>query len=298
MPGLLEPDFLAWLERLRVVSGRAPASGGPGEHRSPGRGRSAEFSEHRDYRPGDDFRQIDWKAWGRLDRLYLKVFTEERERTVSILLDGSASMEAAGPSGPGPVSKFDHARRLAAALAWLSLGGTNRVAVGLLAGRRVHWQPPVRGRGQALTLFRFLEEARAQGATDLAASLGDFGARSGRPGLVVILSDFLQPGAGLEGLKALRSRKNELLVAQVLDPGELEPAEGGDLRLVDAETGAGRELTLDERVMGAYRRALRGLCDELSDWCRRQGCAWQLVRTDGSLRESLPELLRRGNLLR
>lgn len=298
MAGPLEPEFLAWLERLRVVPGRTPASPGPGEHRSPGRGRSAEFSEHRDYRPGDDFRQIDWKAYGRLDRLFLKVFVEERERTISVLLDCSASMGAAGPSGPWRIPKFDHARRLAAAVAWLGLCSLDRVALGLLTDRLVRWQPPVRGKGQAVSLFRVLEGARPEGRTDLGAALRDFAARSSRPGLVVVISDFLQPGAGIDGLRALRYRKEEVLVAQVLDPGELDPAEGGDLRLVDSESGQARELTLDGRLLASYQRALKGLCAELEDWCRRQGCAYVQARSDGSLHEAVSELLRRGGLLR
>src|SRR5690606_25664596 len=102
---VLDPDFMAWLERLRVLSGRSLAPAGPGEHRSPGRGRSVEFAEHREYRPGDDFRQVDWNAWGRLDRLFLKLFVEEREQTVTVLLDRSASMAAGGPGPPAAVSK-------------------------------------------------------------------------------------------------------------------------------------------------------------------------------------------------
>lgn len=296
MAGLLDPEFLAWLERLRVVAGRAPASTGPGEHRSPGRGRSVEFAEHRDYRPGDDFRQIDWKAYGRLDKLFLKLFVEERERTVSVLLDCSASMAAGGPQTQQ--GKFDHARRLAAALAYLGLCGLNRVAVGLVSDRLQRWLPPVRGRNQAVSLFRALEAATPGGGTDLAAALKDFGARNSRPGLVLVVSDFLQPGAGLEGLKFLRYRKNDLLLAQVLDPAELAPEEGGDLRLVDAETGGARELTLDRRLVEAYRRALQGLCDELDGWARRQGCAYLRTTTDRPLQESVSELLRRGGLIR
>ncbi len=281
-----------------MLAGRIPTSLGPGEHRSPGRGRSAEFSEHREYRPGDDYRQIDWRAWARLDRFFLKVFVEERERTISILLDCSASMAVGGPKGPGPFTKFDQGRRLAAALAYLGLCGLNRVGVGLISDRLVHWQPPVRGRGQAQALFRTLEAARPQGPTDLARALKQFTARSARPGLVVVVSDFLQPGAGVEGLRALRYRREELLVAQILDPGELDPEEGGDLRLVDTETEAAHEVTLDHRLLQAYRRALHALCQELDTWCHRQGCGYLRLNSDGHLQEAVFELLRRGGLLR
>ncbi len=297
MPSLLDPQFLAWLENLRTRAGRVSTASGPGEHRSPGRGRSAEFSEHREYRPGDDPRQIDWRAWARLDRLFLKVFVEEREGTLSVLVDCSASMGAGGPAGLATVSKFQQARRLAAALAYLGLCGLNRVSVGLLQDRLVHWQPPVRGRSQAHTLFRVLQEARPGGSTDLNAALKEFAVRSTRPGRVVILSDFLQPGAGLEGLRALRQHREEVLVAQILDPGELAPRAGGELRLVDSETGQSREVTLDTRLVEAYRKALNDLCRDLETWCQRHGCACLRFCSDAPTRETVLQLLRRGGLV-
>ncbi len=298
MGTLLQPEFLAWLDRLRVLAGRAPTGSGPGENRSPARGRSAEFSEHRDYRPGDDFRQIDWRVWGRLDRLFLKVFVEERDRTLSILLDSSASMGAGGPGAPEDGAKFDQARRLAAALAWVGLGDLNRVGLGLVSDRLVQWHSPVRGRNQALGLFRLLEAARPQGKTDLTTAFRQYAAHSRRPGLVVVISDFLQPGAGVDALRFLRHRHEELLVAQVLDSSELDPRAVGDLRLVDVETGSAREVTLDARLLESYRRALQDLCEELSAWCRAQRCGRILVRSDADLQPALLELLRRGGLVR
>ena len=298
MGTLLEPEFLAWLERLRVLAGRTPAGSGPGENRSPSRGRSAEFSEHRDYRPGDDFRQIDWRAWGRLDRLFLKVFVEERDRTLSILLDSSASMGAGGPGITEEGAKFDQARRLAAALAWVGLGDLNRVGLGLVRDHLVHWRSPVRGRPQALKFFRLLESARPEGKTDLMTAIRQYAARSKSPGQVVVISDFLQPGAGIEALRLLRYRGEELLVVQVLHPTELAPQAAGDLRLVDVETGDAREVTLDSRLLKAYRQAIQNLCDELSAWCHSQRCSRILVRSDADLQPALLELLRRGGLVR
>jgi uncharacterized protein (DUF58 family) len=295
---LLEPEFLAWLERLRVLAGRTPTSSGPGENRSPARGRSAEFSEHRDYRPGDDFRHIDWRAWGRLDRLFLKVFVEERDRTLSILLDSSASMGAGGPGAPEEGAKFDQARRLAAALAWVGLGDLNRVGLGLVRDHLVQWHSPVRGRPHALELFRLLESARPEGRTDLTTAFRQYAARSKSPGRVVVISDFLQPGAGIEALRLLRYRGEELLVVQVLHPTELAPQAVGDLRLVDVETGSAREVTLDARLLEAYRKSLQNLCDELSAWCHTQRCSRILVRSDADLQPALLQLLRRGGLVR
>jgi len=170
--------------------------------------------------------------------------------------------------------------------------------LGLVSDRLVQWHAPVRGRHQALELFRLLESARPQGKTDLTTAFRQFAARSKSPGLVVVISDFLQPGAGVDALRLLRHRREDLLVAQVLDPSELDPDAVGDLRLVDVETGSVREVTLDARLLKSYRQALQDLCDELSAWCQAQRCGRVLVRSDADLQPALLELLRRGGLVR
>ncbi|MBI3928315.1 MAG: DUF58 domain-containing protein [Armatimonadetes bacterium] len=286
---LLEPDFLRLLERLEVLSRRSSSSRAPGERRSRSKGRSVEFAEHRDYAAGDDFRTIDWNVYARLEKLFVKLFVEEREQTITVLVDRSQSMAG---------HKFLFARRLAAALAYVGLCSYDRVALGLLGERLEGFLPPVRGRRQALPVFRFLEQAGCQGRTDLAASLTDFGRRFPRPGTVLVISDFLQEGAGIEGLRFLRYQKNQLFVLQVLARDELEPELAGDVKLVDVETAEQRELTVTESVLRAYRAALDALCQELGSWCRKSGAGYHLAPSDTDLERLLVRTLRASGLLR
>lgn len=298
MPALLEPAFLARLEKLRILSRRTRTRTGPGQHQGLRHGQSQEFSEHRDYVPGDDFRHLDWNAVGRLEKLFVKLFVEELELTLALLLDASASMACAGPGSQAATSKFDFGRRLAAALAYLTLCSGNRAALGLLRDRLVRCQGPVRGRSSAVRLFRFLEEAAPGGTTGLSPALRHFGARQTRPGVVVVISDFLEEDAGLEGLRFLRYQKNDLFCLQVLDPAEIEPSLTGDFRLVDAEEGSAREVSLSGALLRAYRQALQDHCRRLEDWCRDHGCVYVRAPAEADLESLLLAILRRGGLLR
>ncbi len=290
MSVLLDPAFLKKLERVQLLSlrlqSRAPSA--PGERQSRSRGRSVEFAEHRDYQPGDDLRHLDWNAYARMDKLFLKLFVEEREQTVTILLDGSASMS----------EKTLFSRQLAAALAYISLASYDRVALGFVSDRLVDYLPPVRGRRQLTRVLEFLARFECRGTTDLDAALPDYGRRHRRPGMVVVLSDFFQESAGIEGLKRLRFSKNEVHAIQVLSPSELDPELRGDLKLVDVETGEGRELTMTGSVLEAYRQALESHSLLLAEECRRYGCGFLRSRSDADLERLVLDTLRRNRLLR
>jgi uncharacterized protein (DUF58 family) len=285
---MLDGALLRRLERLRLEARRAPVAAGPGERRSRVKGRSLDFAEHRDYVPGDDVRHLDWNAYARLDRLLVKLYQEERDQTVTILVDRSASM--AGP-------KLDLARRLAAALAYIGLGGYDRVGLAALGETLGPVRSPTRGRSQAPLLFRFLEKLSASGVTDLDASLTAFVRRYPRPGQVFVISDFLQEGAGLQGLSQLRYARNQVTAVQVLSPEERDPGLSGDLKLVDVETADSRELTVTHGVLAAYRAELAALCASLAGWASRHGCTYLEVSSSDPLEELVTSALRRSGVL-
>lgn len=280
--------MLRRLEHLRLQARRAPTSSGPGERRSRARGRSLEFAEHRDYLPGDDVRHLDWNAYARLDKLLVKLYQEDRDQTVTILVDSSASMAG---------EKLAQARRLAAALAYIGLGGYDRVGLGALGETLGPVRSPTRGRTQAPALFSFLEKLEGAGPTDLDAALGAFARRYPRPGQLFVLSDFLQEGAGLTGLSQLRYQKNQVTVVQILSSEERDPTLAGDLKVVDVESAASRDLTVTDGVLRAYRAALQTLCDSLSEWANRHGCTYLLVGSQDDLEEVLTSTLRRQGVL-
>ena len=228
-----------------------------------------EFSEHRDYVPGDDLRHLDWNVYARLERFAVKIFQAELEQPVRILFDSSASMAW---------SKLPTAAALAGSLAFVALAAGDRAGlVALREGLPLH--PTVRGVGQWIRLARFLQQQKAEGQAALSHNLKRFGLRHSRPGQAIVISDFLEPDGGLEGLRHLLYQKHRLTLIQVLSPHEIEPEVRGDVRLSDMEIDAHRELTVDGRVLRHFRQCLQEHNQKLRDWCRRHGCFFFQITT-------------------
>jgi uncharacterized protein (DUF58 family) len=263
-PQLLEPELLRKLERLAVLSRKAFPGRMKGERRSPKRGSSVEFADYRDYSPGDDFRRIDWNAYARLERLFLKLFTEEEDLCVHLLLDASGSMDFGDPT------KWEYGRRVVACLACMALFHLDRVALGLFGERLETCMPPTRGRGTVPTIFDWLARAQPQGGTNVARSLRDYALRTAVPGVVVVVSDLFSPG-WQDGLRALANRRCDVTVIHLLDAAELDPQLEGDLRLVDAETGETKEVTISHALLRRYREAVESFRGEVHSFCGRYG---------------------------
>ena len=228
---LLSADFLAQLERLALLSRRAFRGRVKGERRSPRKGISVEFSDYRPYGHGDDLRYVDWNIYGRLDRLYVKLFVDEEDLCLNLLLDASASMSFGEPS------KLDYGARLAAALGFVGLVNLERVGVGVMRERIAEGWSPTRGRGQVLPLLEFLSRVRPAGGTSLNDGLAAWRLRTREAGLAVLISDLMDPGGYERGLRGLLEHRHDVHVIHLLAAEEMNPAWGGDLRLEDAETG-------------------------------------------------------------
>jgi uncharacterized protein (DUF58 family) len=258
---LLSASELTLLSRLDLAYRRPSRGLYAGERRSPRAARSPEFSDFRPYVPGDDFRQIDWRAFARLERLTLRLYVAEEEACLNVVLDTSASMAVGTPP------KWEAARRLAASLAFLGLAAMDRVQVGTFEGAHI---PPLRGRDGVGRIWSFLERLEPAGSLE-PADLARL--RWPRPGMTVAVSDFLagDPDSGAAdwapALAALRSRRQEPVLWQVLAPDEERPALAGDLKLVDVESGRERELTITPALVAQYERAL----EELRGRLRRAG---------------------------
>jgi len=276
---LLSTDFLAQLERLALLSRRSFRGRVKGERRSPRKGISVEFSDYRPYGRGDDLRYVDWNIYGRLDRLYVKLFVDEEDLCLHLLLDASASM------GFGEPSKLAYAARLAAALGFVGLVNHERVGVGALRGRLAEGWAPARGRTQAIPLMDFLGRLRSGGATSLNESLATYALRAREAGLAVLVSDLLDPGGYERGLKALIERRFDVHVIHLLGAEEMSPAFGGDLRLLDSETGEERDLTLDGEALRAYRQRLHDFLERAESFCRANEISYHRVVTDTPVEE-------------
>ena len=289
---LLEPQVLAALGGLELVARRVVEGFIAGLHRSPHRGFSVEFAEHRMYQPGDDLRYIDWRMYGRSDRYYIKQFEEETNLRAYVLLDVSASMDwsSAPPLLP---TKLWYARQLAACLGLLLLRQGD--AAGLIAfaeTARAH-VPVHGGRRQWRELLRALTAVPGGMRTDAGSALRDVAVRLRRRGLVVLVSDLLvDPAATRLALRFLRHRGHEVLLFHLLDPGERELPGFGDARFVDPETS--EELPVS---VAALRDEYRAAVDTaLEEWRRElvpQGIDYVVVDTSLPMVHALRAYLRK-----
>ena len=304
MAGILTPELLRRLEQFQLLASRRAKSSARGERRSRARGQSVEFADHRNYVLGDDLRYLDWNLFGRLDRLFLKLYEEERELPVRIFLDASESMMFGSPA------KFDFARQVAAAVGHVALCGFDRVAVqvfpdpvasagdgGDVAAASIQAAirgalRAVRGRRSAMQYFANLNALRGGGAADFNASLQRGAMEARQAGVAVVLSDFLDPAGYEPGLTALVARGFQVNAVQILAPEELDPTAFGDLRLVDSETGALQEVTFGKYRLAAYRESVARYVQRLREFCKGRGIHFFSVSSAASLEDLLLRQLR------
>ncbi len=276
-PDLLSPRELAALGGLEFVSREVVEGFLAGLHRSPHRGFSVEFAEHRMYQPGDDLRYIDWRMFGRSDRYYIKQFEEETNLRSYLLLDASASM--AWSSGDLP-PKLWYAKQLAAALALLLTRQGD--SVGLVAfdeKLRAHLAPRG-GRRQFTHICEAIAPMAAGGQTEAGSALRDIAGRLRRRGLVVLLSDLLvDPDSTRTAIRFLRHRGHEVLVFHIMDPGERELPTMRDARFVDPETGEEIPVSVAD-LRAEYREAVAHALDEWRRTLVPQGVDYVIVETD------------------
>jgi uncharacterized protein (DUF58 family) len=328
---LLDPAFLRKLERLRIQARRAFPGTMRGERRSTRRGASVEFADFRKYEAGDDFRHVDWNIYARLERLMLRQFVEEEDVRIDILVDQSRSMHFGKPQ-----TKFDSARKAAAALAFLAVSSLDRVGVAAFDSTIKARMRAMRGRGHLLSVLNFLEglsrsedqpfsddatlktgedndhpdarkptsqseklqpstkpaanqtaAAKQAAQTNLSSVLRSFQKASLRPGILFVISDFLDPGGFRQEMKLLAHRGFDINLIQVLAAEELQPEVGGDLLLVDSETGDAREITANERIVAAYKTALAEYTTSLESFARTTGIGYTMFTADDSFEDML-----------
>jgi len=273
------------LERLQLVSNRTHGAASHGGRRSKQRGTSVEFADYREYTRGDDLRQIDWNVYGRSERLYVKLREDEESLTVHLLIDCSRSMDF------GRHNKLHYARRLGAALGYAALASQDRVEAAGFSERVMSHLPPLRAKAQTGRLFNFLADLRPAGGTDLNNALRAYASMHRRSGLIVLISDLLNPG-GLEGLASLLDRGFEAILLHVLDPVETDPDATGEVELHDRETGERLRMSLDAATIDAYRRRLTGWLAETEAFCAKRLVRYLTVSTAMPLDELVFRQLR------
>jgi uncharacterized protein (DUF58 family) len=293
---VFDEAFLRKLERLDIVARKLRAGILRGERRSTKRGQSVEFADFRLYSPGDDLRRVDWNVYARTERAFIKLFVEEEDRTIHVLLDVSPSMDW----GENGEHKLTWGRRAAAAIGYIGLAGLDRVAIATIGAGVERRSPVLRGTKSLFRLLDFLSEssdAPAGGATDLDSALAAYAARARNPGPLFLISDLLVAGGAKAGLAALAAHGHEPNVIHALAPDELDPALAGELKLVDRETGSARELTVDEAALTRYRRGLADWQADLASYCAGRAWPYLPVSTATPFEDVIMNALRRGGMV-
>jgi len=289
---LLTSEFMAKLDGLQVAMRKVLAGRFRGERRSRRKGRSVEFADHREYAFGDDIRFLDWHLLARLDRFFLKLFHDEEELRLHVLVDTSRSM------GFGSPEKIDHARRVAAALAYVALSSMNRVkivALGEPLPRELTWQRGVQSIGR---IFTFLEETCAGGRNVLGPGIRRWVSETRPSGVVILISDLLDRNGPVPALRPLVRNVIDAHLIQILSAEERDPDLVGDYRLIDSEEKDGVDVTGTAALMAAYRRNLTSYLSEIEAYSRRHGLGHFLTTTDTPFEDLVLHHLRERGLLR
>jgi len=277
----LDPSTLAALQGLELRAARIVEGYVAGLHRSPYRGFSNEFAEHREYVPGDDLRYVDWKVYGKSDRFYLKQFEEETNLICYLLLDTSESMQYQGPGSP--MSKLAYAQCAAAALAHLVLHQRDSAGLVTFDDEVRDLIRPSSSPTQLKQLLRVMEQSATRRKTRTGPIFHDLAERLGRRGIVVVISDlFDDVGPLLAGLKHLRHRRHDVIVLHVLDPAELDfPFQ--QVTMFKGLEGLGDVVTEPRSLRAAYQKEVQAFVREIRTGCRTQQIDYQLIRTDRPL---------------
>ena len=261
-----DDDFQRKLEYLAIVSRRVFAGRLRAERRTKKSGSGVEFADHREYQPGDDFRYLDWNVYQRLERLLVRLYEEEEDLAIYLVLDTSASMGFGGL-----VTTSD---------------------------RVMDRMPETRGKARIFKVFRFLREARAEGTTDLADALKTFVAQNKRRGLVVLVSDLYDPHGFEQGINILRYNKFDPFVVHVVDPADAKPRVRGDVLLYDCETGDEREVTVTPGVLKSFGEAYERYVAEVGAFCVRRQVSYVTASLTMPFDELILRVFRRGGFLR
>lgn len=287
----LSAEFLARLAALELVVRRALPSNLRGDRRARRKGTSLEFADTRGYSPGDDVRHLDWATYARLDQLVVKLYHDEEDVRLHLVVDDSASMAFGAPT------KAEFARRVAAALAWIGLSHQQRVALTLL-GETERSVPHVAGRPAFVRLLELLAEDPAPGRRPLHEALRSWVDRARPRGSVVLISDLLDPVGPADVVRVLARPSSEATVVHVLAREDVDPDLDGDLRLIDAETGDAVEVNVDGDVLEAYRERARRFLAHCRECARRRGTAYGAAVTDEGVEEFLLRSLVGAGVLR
>jgi uncharacterized protein (DUF58 family) len=287
---LLADSTRAKLMPLKFNPRKIRIGGTKGERRSSRRGTSIEFADYRNYVAGDDLRKLDWNALARLDRPIVKLYEDEEDLTVYVLVDTSASMGNLIEDTPEN-DKLLFAKKVASALAFIALNSNDKLVLSTLNSNPFRG----RGRGQIVPMLQYLSELKAEGVNNLNTDMKNFSLREKQSGMVFLITDLFNPEGYTEALNHLQGRGHEVVLIHTLAPQELNPTLVGDLRLIDVELGTAQELTIDVQLQAHYQQMLQAWLSEIRLTCQQRNIPYFMISTDTVPEQIvIQELRRRG----
>lgn len=289
---LFDEAFLKKLEYLNIIARKVFSGTNRAERKTKTSGSGIEFADHRNYHRGDDFRYIDWNVYGRVDKLLLRLFEEEEDLYIYVLLDCSHSMAIGDPL------KLHYAMQVSAALSYIGLANLDRVGIIPFSNKLQGRMAPARGKGRIFKVFDFLENIDIGGETDLDGAITQFIHQNKRRGLVVLISDFYDPKGFRAGINTLRYNKYDPFVLQVYDEKEASPDLHGDLTLVDCETGDQKEVTISRSLLEDYKLEHTRYCQELETFCTQRAVPYFRTATNYPFDELVLTIFRKGGFLK
>lgn len=289
---ILSQEFIQRLSGLDLISRKILQGKIRGERRSRRRGLSVEFADYRPYAHGDDLRFLDWNIYGRLDRLFIKLFLEDEDLFVYVLVDCSSSMDYGRPN------KFRYAQKIAAALAYIGLVNYSRVGIGAFNSVLEDTFTPARGRRNVHKMMSFLTQLQPKGETDLNRAAKLFALQNKSKGIVILISDFMDRKGYHTAINSLLARKCDVFCIHLLSEQEINPPLKGDLKLLDIEEGEETEVTISEPLLASYRKILNSFVSELKDYCTKRGVSCLTSSTAVPFEKLIMGYLRERGLLR
>lgn len=289
---LLDPQFLHKLDQLELVSRKIFAGKLRGDRLSKRRGESAEFADYRNYVVGDDLRHLDWHIYARLDELFLKLFLQEEDLSISFLVDVSPSMNWGEPH------KGMYVRRVAAALAYIGLVNFDRISLYAYSRGLRYELAGIRGRRLMFKVVEFLTNLGYEGSNDFAQAAKQFAIRSPGQGIVIVLSDFLEKGGYETGMRYLLGRNYDIYALQVLSPEEIDPQLVGDLQLQDIEDDDLADITVSRALINRYKKNLEAYCEQFREYCAARGIHYLFTSTAVPFDQVVLSYFRRRGLIR
>ncbi|MCL2325334.1 MAG: DUF58 domain-containing protein [Proteobacteria bacterium] len=289
---LFDEEFLKKIEYLYVMSKKVFTGRLRADRKTRKVAAGIEFADYRNYAPGDDFRALDWRVFGRTEKLLVRLFEEKEDLQIAFLIDVSASMRY------GTGAKLRYAQRMAAALAYIGLCNMDRVSLFAYSDKIVGRLLPLSGRGQIFKVFHFLEGLESGGGTSFEEAFRRFSDSSRRRGLAVVLSDFYNPGGFENALNFLHYQQFETYAVHIEDPAERNISARGDVSLVDAETGEALTLTMTPGILTQYARAYDAQCRQIESYCVKRHMLYFRTPVDLPFDEIVLKIFRAGGFLK